>query len=61
MLKEHLQQLGINPRIIHQYLTECINATKEFNEELVVDLDPIGYQKTQLTIYQIELLLAYLA
>jgi hypothetical protein len=60
MLKEHLELLGINPRIIHQYLSECLNATKEFNEELAADLDPIAYQRTQLTIVQAELLLAYL-
>jgi hypothetical protein len=60
MLKEHLELLGINPRIIHQYLLECIEGTKGVNEELIANLDPIAYQRTQLTIAQAELLLAYL-
>jgi hypothetical protein len=60
MLKEQLQQLGINPRIIQLYLSECVEATKNVNEDLIAGLDPIVYQKTQLMISQIELLLAYL-
>jgi hypothetical protein len=61
MLKEHLELLGINPKIIHQYLSECLDATKAVNEELVADLDPIAYQRNQLTITEAKLLLIYLA
>jgi hypothetical protein len=50
MLKEHLDLLGINPRIIHQYSSGCLNATKEFNEGLAADFDPISYQRTQFTL-----------
>jgi hypothetical protein len=60
MLTQHLQQLGINPRIIQQYLTECLEATKQYNEELAAELDPLAYQRTELVIAQVELLLAYL-
>ncbi len=61
MLKEKLEECGINPKIIHQYLNDCLEVSKEVNEGLMADIDPIAYTRTQLTIGQVELLLLYLS
>ena len=60
MLKDHLQQLGINPRIIQLCLMEYLEITQGVNDELMAVIDPIAYQKNQLTVAQLELLIAYL-
>lgn len=61
MLKGKLEECGINPKIIQQYLTECLEVTKEVNDGLMADIDPIAYTRTELTIVQVELLLLYLS
>ena len=61
MLKGKLEYLGIDPKIIREYLVETLEVQKMMNADLTKNLDPIAFYRNELALVQVELLIAYLS
>jgi len=60
MLKEQLEQEGISPSLVQQFLADHLDIATQINDDLMIEFCPVTYQRNKVMFSQIKLLIMLL-
>ena len=60
MLKEQLEQEGISPSLVQQFLADHLDIATQLNDDLMIEFCPVTYQRNKVMFSQIKLLIMLL-
>ncbi len=60
MLKKQLEQEGISPMLVQQFLADHLDIATQINDDLMIEFCPVTYQRNKVMLSQIKLLIMLL-